>query len=137
MTCIGKFFKGLSLDFRETFAYLICGILTVLVNTVCYLLLALVLPDIPANTIAFFTAVMFAYWVNTAFVFRKKISVKTFLQFLGLRIGTIFIDNGGMWLLLSGEFNNLAAKCIVNGVIIVLNYIFSKFFIFKSAKTKT
>jgi putative flippase GtrA len=134
MVSTGKLFRGILVNFRETAAYLVCGVLTVIVNTACYLSLALVLPDLAANTVAFFIAVTFAYWTNTVFVFHKKISASTFLHFLGMRIGTIFIDNGGMWLLLSLGTNNLIAKCVVNGIIIVLNYIFSKFFIFKAAE---
>jgi putative flippase GtrA len=134
MPPIAKLFRGVPVNFRETAAYLVCGALTVIVNTVCYLGLALVLPYLAANTAAFFIAVTFAYWTNTFFVFNKKISVRTFFHFLGMRIGTIFIDDGGMWFLLSLGTNNLIAKCIVNGVIIVLNYIFSKLFIFKTSR---
>lgn len=47
-----------------------------------------------------------------------------------MRIGTILIDDGGLWLLLHWKCNNLIAKCIVNFIVIVPNYIFSKFFIF-------
>jgi putative flippase GtrA len=122
--------------YRETIAYLVCGVLAVIVNTVAYLGLAFFLPDILANTLAFFIAVFFAYWTNSAFVFIKKMSWATFSQFFGMRIGTILIDNGGMWFLLRFNCNNIIAKCIVNAVIIVLNYIFSKFFIFTGKRKK-
>ena len=45
--------------------------------------------------------------------------------------GTILIDNGGLMLLIRLGCHDLVAKCIVNVVIIALNYIFSKLFIFK------
>lgn len=117
--------------YAETIRYLFWGVMTVVCNTVVYLGLSYFIDDISANTIAFLLSVMFAYFTNTLFVFKQKLSWKTFFQFWGMRIGTIFIDNGGMWLLLSINCNNLIAKCIVNVVVIILNYIFSKFFIYK------
>lgn len=118
--------------YREIFAYLIFGVLTVVVNTVVFLIFSeLPIGDMWANTIAFFIAVQFAYMTNTKFVFRDKYTKENFLKFWGMRIGTIFIDNGGMWLLLSMDCNKILAKCFVNVVVIVLNYIFSKFFIYK------
>lgn len=120
--------------YEETVRYLICGVLTVIVNTVLYMLLAIFLKDITANTISFFLSVLFAYFTNSIFVFRNPISKETFFKFFGMRIGTLLIDNGGMWLLLKINVNRLFSKCAVNIIIIVLNYIFSKFWIFRSGK---
>lgn len=117
--------------YKELIRYGFWGVMTVIINTLLYLGFSKITSDLIANTIAFFGAVQFAYMTNTKFVFRDKFSKKNFLQFWGMRIGTIFIDNGGMWLLLSVGFNNLLSKCVVNVVVIVLNYIFSKFFIYK------
>jgi putative flippase GtrA len=122
---------------RETLAYLVCGALTVAVNTALYLGLALVLHDMIANTIAFFASVLFAYFTNSIFVFGHKISWLTLGQFFGMRIGTILVDDGGMWLLLLIDCDKLIAKCIVNVVIIVLNYLFSKFYIFKKKEQRS
>lgn len=116
---------------QETIAYLFFGVLTVIVNTVLFLGLDIYLDEIVANSIAFIVSVLFAYWTNTLFVFRHKLTWSTFKQFFLMRIGTILIDNGGMWLLLSLGWDKLLSKTIVNCVIIVLNYIFSKFFIYK------
>jgi putative flippase GtrA len=133
MEVIGAILK----KYRETVAYLFCGALTVAVNTLLFLGLSLVCHALIANTIAFFLAVLFAYWTNSVFVFRHKLSWTTFGQFFGMRIGTILIDNGGMWLLLSLDCNKLAAKCLVNVVIIVLNYVFSKFYIFAKKEKRS
>jgi putative flippase GtrA len=122
---------------RETVAYLLCGALTVAVNTALYLGLALLWHDMIANTIAFFVAVLFAYFTNSVFVFRHRLSWLTLGQFFGMRIGTILIDDGGLWLLLLLHCDRLVAKCIVNVVIIVLNYMFSKFYIFKDKKQRS
>ena len=51
-----------------------------------------------------------------------------------MRIGTLIIDDGGMWLLLQNGVNDLAAKIVVNAVIIVINYLASKLLIFKKTQ---
>ncbi len=116
--------------YSETIRYLIFGVLTVVVNTAIYMTFSMVINDLAANTLAFVLSVLFAYWTNSIFVFKNKMSWNTFGKFFGMRIGTILIDDGGLWLLLFWGCNNFIAKCIVNVIIIVLNYIFSKFFVF-------
>ena len=123
--------RELLIRWRETIAYLFFGVLTVVVNTMLFLLLDLFLDEMVANTLAFLLSVLFAYWTNTLFVFQQRLNWKTFSAFFGMRIGTIFIDNGGMYLLLRADFGKLFSKCAVNAVIIVLNYLFSKFIIYK------
>ena len=115
----------------ETLRYLIFGVLTVIVNTVSFKLLNLLMGDIAANTVAFFIAVLFAYWTNSQFVFRTGMAWKSFGEFMAMRICTLPIDDGGMWMLLRLGVNDLVAKVFVNAVIIVLNYLASKLFIFK------
>lgn len=115
----------------ETFRYLVFGLLTVAVNLITYHLLQIVISPLAANTIAFFTAVFFAYWTNSSFVFKTVISKKGFFKFVGMRIGTLAIDDGGMMLLLSWGWDDLSSKCVVNVVIIAINYLVSKLLIFR------
>lgn len=117
--------------FWETFRYLVCGISTVLVNIISYELLSLLWGTLLSNTLAFFIAVFYAYWTNSVFVFRVTCTWKSFWQFIGMRIGTLVIDNGGMVLMVAWGINDLIAKCVVNIIIIGINYIFSKLLIFK------
>lgn len=121
---------------RETAAYLIFGVLTVAVNILSYELLSMMFGMLAANTLAFFIAVLFAYWTNSTFVFRVKHTWKNFLQFMGMRIGTLLIDNGGMYLLLMLGMHDLFAKCVVNGIIIIINYVASKWVIFRKKEKK-
>ena len=107
---------------RDTLSYLICGFFAVVVNIISYELLSMMFGMLAANTLAFFIAVLFAYWTNSTFVFRVKHTWKNFLQFMGMRIGTLLIDNGGMYLLLMLGMHDLFAKCVVNGIIIIINY---------------
>lgn len=106
--------------------------MTVLFNITLFYLLDLIgLKVLIANTIAFILSVLFAYLTNTKFVFQSDYTWKNFRQFFFMRIGTILIDNFGMLLFISIGINKLFAKMVVNAVIIVLNYIFSKFIIYK------
>jgi putative flippase GtrA len=117
---------------RETIAYLFFGGLTVLFNVIVYYaLLSLIQRDLAANSLAYVLSVLFAYWTNSSFVFRQGMGRATFAKFFGLRIGSILIDDGGLWLLLRLGCPRLAAKLAAAIVVIILNYIFSKFFIFK------
>ncbi len=120
--------------YREVVLYFIFGVLTVVVNTVIYLILSSIMDDMISNTIAFLVAVQFAYLTNTKFVFNQNFTKDNFLKFWAMRIGTIFLDNGGMWILLHLGVNKLLAKCFVNAIIIVLNYLFSKFIIFSNER---
>ena len=78
-----------------------------------------------------FLAVLFAYWTNCKFVFQVPFTKKSFFEFVGMRIGTILIDNGGMLLMTWLNWNDIFAKVVVNIIIIGLNYLFSKLFIFR------
>lgn len=129
--------NGYSKWIAETFRYLICGISTVLVNLISYHLLSTyVWGTLASNTVAFLLSVLYAYITNSIFVFRVKFTWKSFRDFFGMRIGTILIDNGGLIILIQLGCRDLVAKCIVNVIIIALNYIFSKLFIFKKKSVK-
>ncbi|MFA9463382.1 MAG: GtrA family protein [Velocimicrobium sp.] len=128
---INRFTKILK-KFEELVTYGIVGVLTVGLNILTFYLLSLKFTnELWANTIAFFIAVQFAYFANTKFVFKDNFTKKNFVQFWGMRIGTLIIDNGGLWLLINCNINTILDKLIINVVIIVLNYIFSKFVIYK------
>jgi putative flippase GtrA len=127
--------KNLVKKHSEIIAYLFFGGLTVLFNMVIYYFTLLFTPsDIVANSIAYVLSVLFAYFTNSRFVFRKKMQWKSFLSFFGMRIGIIFVDNGGLWFLLHIGLNRFVSKSLSAAIVIILNYIFSKFFIFKEKK---
>lgn len=116
---------------RETIAYLFFGVLTVLVNILTYKMLKFFMGDMLANTLAFFIAVLFAYWTNSTYVFKAAHTWHNFSQFILMRIATLFIDDGGMYLLLLWQFNDVLAKIIVNFIVIVINYLMSKLIVFR------
>jgi hypothetical protein len=83
MVSTGKLFRGIPVNFRETAAYLVCGVLTVIVNTACYLSLALVLPDLAANTAAFLSRLLLPIGQTPSLYFIKKYLPVRFFIFWG------------------------------------------------------
>ena len=118
--------------YKEFILYGIFGVLTVIVNIISFKLLSILnIPLLYANTIAFFIAVVFAYYTNTKFVFNDKFTKENFISFMSMRISTLFIDNIGLYYLVSISVDELIAKSLINIIIILINYICSKFIIYK------
>ena len=124
----------------EMSAYLVAGVLTTLVNiAVFWGLKNIIHIDIlAANALAWIVSVVFAYYVNNRYVFLqnkcgiKEESVKI-LKFIGARLFSFAVDEAGIWLLV-GELgiNDLFSKVVMNIIVIIINYIFSKLFIFNT-----
>lgn len=123
--------------------YIFFGGLTTLVNLVAYYLLrqAVGLTINKANFIAICIAILFAYIVNSRFVFQSKPAslsehFQEFLKFVGARISTMVIEMGGVWLLTWLGMNDMLGKFLVQFVVLALNYLFSKFFVFQNNQNK-
>lgn len=81
---------------------------------------------------AWMCSVLFAYVTNRKWVFTKIGLFKEILSFLGMRLGTGAIDLVLMFVFADFlEGNDMYVKIASNFVVIVLNYIVSKFLIFK------
>lgn len=122
---------------KEIIKYLIFGILTTLVNILCFYILDKLNIDIYINnTISWIVSVIFAFITNKLYVFESKsFDIKTIFKegtsFLGARIFSYFVDMGTIYLLFDGlRINKLISKIVSNIIVIIINYIFSKF-IFK------
>jgi len=133
--------KKLYKKYREQIIYLIVGGLTTVVSLLAYYIPVLTFldPDNPlqlqiANVISWVCAVTFAYFTNRSFVFQSKnpnMLVEA-IKFVGARVSTLLIDMAIMALLVTLlKMNDKLAKLIVQVVVFILNYIFSKFFVFK------
>jgi putative flippase GtrA len=126
---------------RETITYVIAGILTTLVNFVSYEgLYRLKFSNLTANWIAWVIAVTFAYIVNKWNVFRSKSETakdETFkvLKFFGARIVTLVVEQLGMYIFVErmGIYRWII-KGALSVIVIILNYIFSKLYIFNENK---
>ena len=129
---------------KEIINYLIIGVLTTIVSLVSYYLLTITILD-PlnvielqiANIISWILSVLFAYVTNRKYVFasKNKNIKKEISKFVSSRLTTLFIDMLLMALFVSIlNFNDKVIKLIVQIIVIVLNYIFSKLFVFKEQK---
>jgi putative flippase GtrA len=93
---------------------------------------------IDSNVLSWICAVFFGFVTNKLYVFnsrsREKATVmKEMAGFFGARLTTLLIDTGLMFLFVSiMSVNEMIAKLIVQVVVVVLNYVFSKLFVFKA-----
>ncbi|MBE9388507.1 GtrA family protein [Vagococcus salmoninarum] len=90
-----------------------------------------------ANIIAWFFSVLFAYVSNKFYVFEStNTSLKTLIKeassFFFFRVLSLFMDLIAMYVCISLlGINPLIAKILANVIVLIANYGFSKFFIFK------
>ncbi len=125
---------------REFITYAIAGVLTTLVNYLSFHLLCNIIGigDLLANAIAWVLAVSFAYFVNDKLVFlQKKDSAKRevvkITKFFGARILTFIVEELGLLIFVVAlDYNNLIVKATLAVIVIILNYILSKLYIFRS-----
>ena len=130
--------------YEEIINYLIIGGLTTLVSLAVYYGLTFTVLDPNnalqlqiANVISWIAAVAFAYFTNRKFVFKKedKANIKEAASFTASRVSTLLIDMLLMFIFVTKlHFNDKIMKIIVQVIVIVLNYILSKFFVFKKEK---
>jgi putative flippase GtrA len=123
---------------RETIAYGIAGVLTTVVNFASYEgLYRLKVPNLTANALAWVIAVTFAYIVNKKNVFLSisnsvKDEASKMTKFFGARLVTLAIEQLGMFIFTElMDFHRLLVKAGLAVIVIVLNYVFSKLYIFK------
>ena len=140
--------------------YIVFGILTTVVNYSAFLLwyntLFIGKDGLYANIIAFIEAVLFAFVVNKLFVFESKswsfmVLKKEIPSFLATRIGSFIVEEFGLFIaekiLRLNRFEVLRiwdtvidgiviAKLALVIVVVLLNYVFCKFFVFKSTTIK-
>lgn len=136
--------KNVIKKYEEIINYLIIGFFTTIVSLFTYYLLVYtvfnpnnVLELQITNIISWIVSVTFAYFTNRRFVFKTKnsISLKEAIGFYLSRISTLLLDMFMMYLFVNVfKFNDKIIKLIVQFVIIVLNYVLSKFLVFKKRK---
>ena len=127
--------------YKEIVNYLIVGVLTTIVSLTTYYTCVLTVldPHDPvqlqaANVISWIAAVTFAYFTNRKYVFESSEPnmVKEGSKFVASRIGTLLLDMGTMFLLVTILYmNDKLAKLIVQVIVTVGNYLFSKMLVFR------
>lgn len=134
-----KKIKALYEKYRSIILYLFYGGCTTVINIVCYYILYQVLswPNVTSTIIAWIVSVVFAFVTNRLFVFGQKDNTlrrwaRDFVSFVGCRLATGVMDVVIMYLAVDlMHWNSLLWKVISNVLVIILNYIASKYFIFK------
>lgn len=138
---------------QETILYLVFGGLTTLVNLAVFWLMNRVLGEDLAlvnNAAAFVAAVIFAYVTNKIFVFESRSwSAQTLRKeipaFVGARLFSFGLEELLLWIskdvIRVGRYSIvilgivigglMVAKILISVIVVVLNYFFSKLFIFK------
>jgi putative flippase GtrA len=141
--------KALLKAHREEVAYLFFGALTTVVSIASFALLsrlfqAMMTPGAAlnaANFLSLIISVAFAYVTNRRFVFRSRSRGKAVLSematFFAGRTFTVVLDMVLMNLLVTGlGLWDLGAKTLVTVVVIILNYVIAKRWVFKKQEDK-
>lgn len=115
--------------------YLICGILTTIINISVYYILTRLFrfPYLLSNIIAWIVSVIFAYIVNKKFVFTDSEHGFWYKlpNFFCLRLASGIFDNTFMFYLVTILFmEDSIAKLLVGVIVTIINYLVSKFLIF-------
>ena len=127
---------------NDVVRYIFFGGCTTLVNLVCFFIfwnICHVNLNI-ANVISIVVAIIFAYVVNSKYVFQDKCEtlkdhIQPFGKFVSARLLTMVIEVGGVWLLVEViGMNGMVGKFCTQFIVLALNYIFSKFFVFTTGK---
>ena len=141
----------------DVILYIIFGILTTIVNYLAFIIFRSMGIGLQyANGLAWVFAVTFAYFTNRIWVFKSKTSgfypmLREVVSFYLFRLLSLVIEAPLLQLLVNSiktdavlniigrslAVDELIAKIISNVVVIILNYIFSKFLIFKTVNKKS
>jgi len=119
---------------KELAAYFIAGVLTTLVNFIVYYAMLFMGIDYKiSNTAAFIISVIFAFIVNKKYVFLSdKSYIEEFIKFSLGRVFTYVLDIGTMIVLIEVfSVSEYMAKLWTNILVMVSNYLISKFWTFK------
>ena len=122
---------------RELVLYVVFGAFTFFVNLISYFFFAnlLGINYLVSNAIAWFLSVLFAYVTNRTWVFESKSPniLKEMSLFFGGRIFSGVVDMFLMYAFIDLiAFDSTISKIVVQIIVIVLNYIFSKLIVFKN-----
>ncbi|MBQ9537751.1 MAG: GtrA family protein [Treponema sp.] len=141
---------------REVLLYLFFGGLAFFLNMALFFLTHTVMgmQEILATALCWVICVLFQYFTNKTWVFQSKAEsnaglVKEMASFFGGRIFTLIVEEAIVFVLItwlgehiasalpvSKDSWDLIVKLFAQFVIIVLNYIISKLFVFKAKKTE-
>ncbi len=135
---IGKLYK----KYEELVMYIIVGVCTMIVSLASYYILAnpLGIYYQTANIISWVLAVAFAYVTNKKFVFKSRYSglsgtAKEMASFVSSRIASLLAEVISMYFFVQiCQIDDNIVKLMNQVLVTVLNYIFSKFWVFRKSR---
>lgn len=95
------------------------------------------IPYLVSNVSSYFIAVLFSYFFNKKYVYKKteqnmNESIWQILKYFMIRFLSIFVDSSMLWICVDiFTWNILLSKCVVSVFIIFSTYIINKLFVFK------
>lgn len=124
---------------KEIFLYLFFGGLTFLISMLMFIILNkfMNMNELSANVYSWIVAVLFAFITNKLYVFTSpKTSfvnnLKQLVTFSSGRVMTLILEEGILYIFVMVlGFPGIAIKFIAQVIVIVLNYIISKIFVFR------
>ena len=136
--------KALYAKYEEIIVYLIVGVINTIISWAAWFICAFTILDVNVvwqnsllSVISWTVGVITGYFMNRKFVFKSKEPNiwKEFLQFSGGRLSTGVLDNVMMILMINIlHINETISRFFVSALVMVGNYIVSKFFVFKKSK---
>lgn len=131
--------KDLYNKYKEVINYLFFGVCTTVINIVTYYVCAhwFDFSTTVSNIIAWIISVAFAYVTNKIWVFESKEKgvshiIREMLSFFGCRFGTLWMDIAVMYIFVDVlHYPDMIIKIASNVLVVIVNYIASKLFIFK------
>ena len=139
MTKIWDLYK----KYEEIINYLVVGVLTTVISWTAYAVCKLIMNVDNAVImqiavfLRWFAGVVFSYFMSRKFVFKSKNPkiLKEAVDFTASRIVTLFLDMFIMWILPTVfKVDDWIATFISAVLVVVMNYIFSKFIVFRRKK---
>lgn len=125
---------------KHIITYLVFGIITTLVSWGSFWIMRKYIPMLNeniANIISIILAVIVAYVTNRKYVFSstEKNIVKEFVAFCSGRAVAMIFETITFWLFATIlGINEMLVKVGVSIIVVILNYIISKIFVFKNRK---
>lgn len=133
--------KELMKKYEEIIVYLIVGVINTIVSWGAWFLCAYTVLDaqvvwqnVVLSIISWVVGVVAGYFMNRIWVFKshEPNMLKEFLQFAGGRVATWVLDAVMMVLMVNIlNINEAFSKIFVSVLVMIGNYVISKFFVFK------
>lgn len=134
-------FFDLYAKYKSVLLYIFFGGLTTVISIASFMLFSLIVNELISNIISWILAVTFAFVTNRVWVFNSQAKgkdiFKELLSFYSGRLITLGIEEAMLLIFVTWlQFNGSVIKIIAQFVVLVSNYLISKFITFKKDNVK-